>query len=54
MLVIYISKRRLVVLFMDGLSKPLQGWVRGDDPATLYEATKKARDLASSSFRRRF
>ena len=54
MLVIDISKRRLVVLFMDGLSKPLWGWVKGHDPATLQEATKKALDLAPSSFRSKF
>ena len=54
MLVIDILERRLVVLFMDGLSEPLRGWVKGHDPGTLQEATKKARDLAPSSFRSRF
>ena len=42
------------MLFMDGLLEPLQGWVKGHDPATLQEATKKARDLDPSSFRSRF
>ena len=42
------------MLFMDGLSNPLRGWVKGHDPATLQEATKKALDLAPSSFRSRF
>ena len=51
MLVTNISERRLVVLFMDGVSDPLMGWVKGHDPATLQEATKKACDLAPSSFR---
>ena len=54
MLVTDISERRLVVLFMDGLSEPLRGWVKGHDPTTLQEVTKKARDLAPSSFRSRF
>ena len=54
MLVIDILERRLVVLFMDGLSDPLRGWVKGHDPATLQEATKKACDLEPSSFRSRF
>ena len=42
------------MLFMDGLSDPLRGWVKGHDPTTLQEATKKACDLAPSSFRTRF
>ena len=46
-----ISKRRLVVLFMDGLSDLLRGWVKGHDLARLQEATKKAHDLATSSFK---
>ena len=54
MLVTNISERRLVVLFMDELSDPLRGWVKGHDPTTLQEATKKAHDLAPSSFRSRF
>ena len=47
-LVIDILERRLVVLFMDGFADPLQGWVKGHDPTTLQEATKKARYLAPS------
>ena len=54
MLVIDISKRRLLVLFMDGLSDPFRCWVKGHDLATLHEAAKKAHDLAPSSFRSRF
>ena len=41
-LVTDISPRRLVVLFCDGLADPLRGWVKGHDPLTLAEATKKA------------
>ena len=54
MLVTDISERRLIVLFMDGLLEPLQGWVKGHDPTMLQEVTKKARDLAPSSFRSSF
>lgn len=53
-LVTDISERRLVVLFMDSLSDPLRGWVKGHDPLTLQEAIKKAKDLAPSSFKRKF
>ena len=53
-LVTDILERRLVVLFMDKLSDPLRGWVKGHDLATLQEATKKACDLAPSSFRNIF
>ena len=35
MLVTYISERRLVVLFMDGLSDLFRGWVKGHNLATL-------------------
>lgn len=53
-LVIDISEWRFVVLFMDGILDPLQGWVEGHDSITLQETTKKAHDVAPSSFRSRF
>ena len=42
------------MLFIDGLLEFLRGLVKGHDIATLQEATKKACDLAPSSFRSRF
>jgi len=48
-LVTDISERRRIVLFMDGLTKPLKGWVKVFNIATLSEAIKKARSMASSS-----
>lgn len=53
-LVIDISERRLIVLFVDGLSEPLHGWVKGHDPLTLQDAIRKARDLAPSASRSKF
>ena len=49
MLVIDISERRQVMLFMDGLVEPLKGWVKGFNPSILLEAISKARSMASSS-----
>lgn len=40
-----ISKRRLVILFMEGLLEPLRGWVEAFDPLTLLEVMKKARSM---------
>lgn len=53
-LVTDISPRRLVVLFCDGLADPLRGWVKGHDPLTLVEATKKARDLSPSIYKGKY
>ncbi|XP_059064450.1 uncharacterized protein LOC131856620 [Cryptomeria japonica] len=47
-------ERRLIVLFVDGLSEPLHGWVKGHDPLTLQDANRKARDLAPSASRSKF
>lgn len=40
-----ISERRLVVLFIEGLSEPLRGWIKAFDPSTLQEAMRKARSM---------
>lgn len=53
-LVTVISERRQVVLFMDGLTEPLKGWVKGFNPATLSEIINKARSMASSSSSRSY
>ena len=47
MLVMDILERRQIVLFMDGLTEPVRGWVKGFNPATLLEAIKKARSITS-------
>ncbi|KAH9311173.1 hypothetical protein KI387_026208, partial [Taxus chinensis] len=40
-----ITERRLVILFSEGLTEPLKGWVKAFDPPTLQEAMKKARNM---------
>ena len=45
-----ISERRLLFLFMDGLTKPLKGWVKGFNPNTLIVLIKKARDMVISTY----
>ena len=47
-LVTNIFERRRIVLFMDELTEPLKGWVKGFNPATLSEAIKKAQSMAPS------
>lgn len=44
-----ISERKRVILFMEGLTGPLCGWVKPLDPSSLQVAMRKARDLESSS-----
>lgn len=48
-LVTDISERRCIVLFMDGLTEPLKGWVKGFNLVALLEAIKKTRSVAPSS-----
>ncbi|XP_057846650.2 uncharacterized protein LOC131056314 [Cryptomeria japonica] len=40
-----ITERRLVILFSEGLTEPLKGWIKAFDPPTLQEAMKKARNM---------
>jgi hypothetical protein len=40
-----ISEARLVMLFVEGLSEPLRGWVKAYKPATLQDAVSRARDM---------
>jgi hypothetical protein len=44
-----ILKPRLVMLFTEGLTKPLRGWVKAYRPHTLQDAILRTRDLADSS-----
>jgi hypothetical protein len=40
-----ISEAQMVMLFVEGLSKPLHGWVKAYNPATLQDAVNRARDM---------
>lgn len=44
-MVIDISEIRLVMLFVEGLSKPLRDWVKDFEPATLRATINKTRDM---------
>ena len=44
-MVLDISDRRLVVLFIEGLFEPLKGWLKAFDPFNLEEAIKKVRSM---------
>jgi hypothetical protein len=43
-----ISEPRLVMLFTEGLTEPLRGWVKAYRPHTLQDAILRTRDLADS------
>jgi hypothetical protein len=40
-----ISEARLVMLFVEGLSEPLRGWVKAYNPFTLQDAVSRAMDI---------
>jgi hypothetical protein len=44
-----ISKPRLIMLFTEGLTEPLRGWVKAYKPHTLQDAILRTRDLADST-----
>jgi hypothetical protein len=43
-----ILEPRLIMLFTEGLTEPLRGWVKSYRPPTLQDASLRARDLADS------
>jgi hypothetical protein len=43
-----ISETRLIMLFTEGLTEPLRGWVKAYRPPTLQDAILRTRDLADS------
>lgn len=44
-MVIGITEVGLVMLFVEGLAKPLRGWVKSFEPTTLRAAINKTKDL---------
>jgi hypothetical protein len=48
MVVTDISEPRLIMLFTEGLTEPLRGWVKAYRPPTLQDAILRTRDLADS------
>ena len=43
-----ISEPRLIMLFREGLTEPLRGWVKAYKPLTLQYAILRTQDLADS------
>lgn len=48
-MVMDISEARLVMLFIEGLSKPLRGWVKRFEPTTLCAAINKTKDMQDAA-----
>lgn len=40
-----VLEHRLVMLFMEGLSKPLCGWVKDLKPTTLHDVIIRTKDM---------
>jgi hypothetical protein len=49
-----VSESRLMMLFSEGLTKPLRGWVKDFKPTTLQDAIWKTRDLEGATSRNKF
>jgi hypothetical protein len=43
-----ISEPRLVILFIEGITEPLRGWVKAYQPHSLQDVVRRTRDLADS------
>lgn len=44
-----ISEQQLVMLFIEGLTEPLRGWVKAFKPDSLQDAIMKTRDMEYST-----
>ena len=53
-MVMDVSESRLVMLFIEALTKPLHGWVKAYKPSTLQDAINITRDLQDSVPKNRF
>jgi hypothetical protein len=40
-----VSESRLIMLFIEGLSEPLQGWVKAFKPGSLQDSITRTRDM---------
>ena len=49
-----VSKRRLVILFIEGFFEPLKGWIKAFDPPSLQEAMREARSMDLTAPTNRF
>ena len=49
-----VFESRLVMLFIEYLTKPLRGWVKAYKPSTLQDAINRTRDLQDSVPKNRF
>ncbi len=49
-----IYEAHLVMLYTEGLTEPLRGWVKAYQPATLQDAISRTKDLQESMPKPRF
>ena len=54
MIVQDVSERRMVILFTEGFSEPLKGWIKAFDPPSLQEAMRKAQSMELTTPSSRF
>lgn len=53
-MVIGISEKRLVILFVEGLYEPMRGWIKAFHPPTLQEAMRKTCSIELTVPRNKF
>ena len=49
-----ISEARLIMLFAEGLSEPLRGWVKAFKPITLQDAITCTQDMEDAAPKNRY
>jgi hypothetical protein len=49
-----VSEDRLIILFIEGLSEPLCGWIKAFKPTSLQDAIIRARDMEYSIPKNKF
>jgi hypothetical protein len=49
-----VVESRLLMLFIEGLTKPVKGWVKAFKPITLQDAIERTMDLIGEANKNRF
>jgi hypothetical protein len=49
-----VLESRLLMMYIEGLTKPVRGWVKDFKPITLQDAIEHTRDLVGAANKNRF
>jgi hypothetical protein len=53
-MVLDVSDSRLLMMYIEGLTEPMRGWVKPFKPVTLQDAIERTRDLVGAANKNRF